>query len=253
MTNPDDGAHERPADELAATADELADLVTEHVAEGLARSNSAAGLSPRELSVDVDGLVVTVSLGDEALLQHSFALESWETVDSHDPAFAPDDSDGSDRSRLDPEEAAVTLAERVLDEVDVETRLVERRRERLAAAVVEEATARIRSRLATAAPDVDWDLSVDVVALPHEYRHGDPEWVYETGYPPYGLEVVSFDPDAAVVVEVEDEPPVGEPIDETASGVESEETVGVDGASPVDVEPLVEAAVDRLLEAVGDG
>lgn len=240
MTDRDGSPPERPSDDVGftdATVAELTDLVAEYVEEGAARSGSGIGIRPDDLHVDANGLVVTVRLGEEVLLEHSFEPESWERVGDSEDSDPPDDV------QVDPREVATTLSERLLDEVDLEARLVERRRERLADLLVEPAESGIRSRLAAAAPDVDWDLSVDVVELPYEYRHGDPEWVYETGYPPFGLAVTCFDPDAEVVVEVEP----------GSAGVAPPGDASATSGAAAAVEPLVDEAVDRLREAVGDG
>lgn len=192
----------------------LADRVREDLARGIRGPESAVSVPLDELMLKADDLVVTVSLGDDVLLEHSFEPEAWETLDDDDPRF-------------DPESMAEELSLEIYDRVDLKQRLVERRLEQLADLLLDEAEVEIQSRLEDAVPEIDWDVTVEVVELPYDYQHGDPDWVYEQGYPPYGLEVLSWDPDAEVVVEIVAEVP--------------------------DPEPLIDEAVARLLEAVDDG
>lgn len=197
-----------------AMLEELADRVREGLYHGVLGPDSGIGITPHDLVLEADGRVVTARLGDEVLLEHSFEPESRETIDPDDP--------GSDLVSM-----AEEIALEIYDRVDLKRLLAERRRDRLAGLVVDEAEAELPPRLEAAAPEIDWDVTVEVVELPYEYHHGDPDWVYEWGYPPYGLEVRSRNPDAEVVVEIIAETP--------------------------EAGRLIDEAVDRLLEAVDDG
>lgn len=216
MTDNNDQNSEDPWEDWEMTdamLEEAADRLVRYVEEGTGGPGSGTGIHPRDLELEADGLVVSVRLGGEELAEHSFEPEPWEEYEPDDPG-------------PDAEDIAYTLAETLFVECDIKERLVEDERERLADLVLEEAEAEIPARLAEADPHRDWDLSVDVVELSYDYHHGDPDWVYEMGYPPFGLEVRSWDPDVEVVVEIEYEPP--------------------------DVERLIDRAVDELLEAVDD-
>lgn len=193
---------------------DLTDRVREALDRGVRGPESAIGIYPDELVLEADGLVVTARLGDEVLVEHSVEPAAWEAVEPDDPGF-------------DPAHLAAALSLEIADRVDLRQRLVDRRRDRLAARLVDGAEEEVAARLEDAAPDLDWDVTVEVVEFPFEYHHGDPEWVTEQGYPPFGLEVMSWDPDVEVVVAIEGDPP--------------------------DVDRLVDEAVERLLEEVDGG
>lgn len=193
--------------------EDATDWLVRYIDEGPEGPGSGTGIAPRDVELEADDLVVSVWLGGEELAERSFEPEPWEEY-------------GPDEPGPDAEHIAYTLLGELFAEYDLEERLVEDERERLADLVVEEAETAILARLQEADPDRDWDLSLEVVERSHDYHHGDPEWVYEQGYPPFGLEVRSWDPDAETVVEIEYEPP--------------------------DVDRLVDDAVDELLETVGD-
>lgn len=184
-----------------ATLEEAADILRDHV-------DDETGIRPNDLQLVANGPVVSARLYETVLAEHSFEPESWEWEANDSPR---------------PTAQAILVALDV-DTDDLQETLVERRRDRLADVILEEAEAEIQTRIAAAAPAVDWDLSLDVVELAYDYHHGDPPWVYERGYPPFGLEVLSWNRDIEIVVEIEHDPP--------------------------NVDRLVDRAVTELLEAV---
>lgn len=221
-----------------AMLEEMADRVAEYLANGVLGPDSALGIYPHDLELEADDLVVSARLGDEVLLEHSFEPESWERIDTDDPGF-------------DHESMAEELSLEIYDRVDLKQRLVERRLERLADLLLDGAEAEIQSRLEDAVPEIDWDVTVDVVELPYDYQHGDPDWVYEQGYPPYGFEVLSWDPDAETVVEITAETPKPERlIDEAVSQLL--DTLAVErGREQLETE-LLERAEEAIQAELGE-
>lgn len=159
------------------------------------------GIPPRDLAVDARGETIRVRVGGRTVAERSGAAGN-------------------------PAALAETLHASLPD--DLRERLVDLERARLSGLVADPVLEAVRAALARSRPGEEWDVSVDVVELPYAYRHGDPEDAQEEGYPPFAVEARSWDPDAAVTVEIEYEPP--------------------------DADRLARAAADGLVEELeGDG
>lgn len=215
------------AREAPRAADDALEAAARRLEEAI---REETGIGADDLAVATDGPRFVARLDGEELSAWPCPRSDWEAtreeLDAEVRAGAGDAEPEAVAERLveaQAERIAEALHVRAGDDLD--ERLVEAERERLSDRIADPVETAARGALSGLLPE-GAEVSAEVVELPRGSRHGDPGDARERGLPDFGVEVRTWDPDAAALVEIEEVPP--------------------------DPERLAREAVDRLRRALGD-